>query len=70
MAEPTKIRYVGGFDAVDVPALGQTVKRNHQVAVDDKTLAASLLEQSDWEEVGVPKAAKAETEEEQVVKGG
>jgi hypothetical protein len=25
--EPVKIKYVGPFDAVDVPALGQTVNR-------------------------------------------
>lgn len=54
----TKLRYVGPFDAVDVPALRKTVKRNHQIEVEDKAVAASLLEQSDWEEVGAKAAAK------------
>lgn len=54
----TKLRYVGPFPAVDVPALGKRVERNHQIAVEDQALAASLLAQSDWEEVGAKVAAK------------
>lgn len=64
MAEARKIRYVGPFDAVDVPALRATVKRNHQVEVADRAIADSLLAQADWEEVGAKAAAKkAEPEE-------
>lgn len=58
MAEAKKIRYVGPFRAVDVPALGTTVRRNHQVEIEDQALAKSLLAQSDWEEVGAKTAAK------------
>lgn len=54
MAEAKKIRYVGPFRSVDVAGLGN-VKRNHQVEVADQDLAASLLDQADWEEVGKTK---------------
>ena len=56
MAEARKLRYVGPFDAVDVPAIRATVKRNHQVEVADRAIADSLLAQADWEEVGTPKS--------------
>lgn len=60
MAEATKIRYVGPFRAVDVPALGTTVRRNHQVEIEDPAVAKALLAQSDWEEVGAKAAGKQE----------
>lgn len=50
-----KLRYVGPHKAVSVPALGEgvTVKRNHQVTVEDAAIATSLLEQREnWREVG------------------
>ena len=59
MAEARKIRYVGAHAEVYVPALGQSVRRNHQISVDDAALAAALLEQSGWEEVGA-KAREAQ----------
>lgn len=71
MAEATKLRYIGPFRSLDVPGLG-TVQRNHQIPVEDATLAQSLLDQADWEEVGnpKPKGAAAEAEEDKVVTGG
>lgn len=69
MAEARKFRYVGPHTAVYVPDLGVTVKRNHQVPVEDKAVADSFAAQGDWEEVGKPKAP-AEKEEEKVVTGG
>lgn len=60
MAEkaPRRLRYVGPFGAVDVPALGKRVRRNHQVEVEDAALAKALLQQDTWEEVGAKAAAK------------
>lgn len=69
MAE-RKFRYVGPHDAVYVPDLGVTVKRNHQVSVDNKTVADSFAAQADWDEVGVAKPKPAEKEDEKVVTGG
>lgn len=69
MAE-RKFRYVGPHTAVSVPDLGVTVKRNHQVPVEDKAVADSFADQADWEEVGISKATPAEKEEEKVVTGG
>jgi hypothetical protein len=66
---PRKFRYVGPHDAVDVPALGVRVKRNHQVEVADKAVADSFAMQGDWEEVGAPKPKAPEQEEEKVVTG-
>jgi hypothetical protein len=43
MAEAKKLRYKGPFAEVAVPALGKSVKRNHQVEVKDAALAKSLL---------------------------
>lgn len=55
-AEGKKLRYTGGFASVTVPALRVSVKRNHQVVVEDADTAAALLLQGDWEEVGAPKS--------------
>ena len=50
-----RIRYVGPYDAVEVPALGVVVERDAEVDVADDDLAASLLEQSDnWIEEQQP----------------
>jgi hypothetical protein len=62
MAEPRKLRYVGPHDEVAVPALGKSVRRNHQVEVEDAAVAKSLLAQDTWEEVGA-KAAAAKRED-------
>lgn len=70
MAANRKFRYVGPHDAVDVPAIGARVKRNHQIEVADPAVAASFAEQGDWEEVGAPKPKAAEQEAEKVVTGG
>lgn len=51
----TTLRYIGPFQAVTVPALGERVEQGHQVKVEDADLAALLLDQDDWEEVGSPK---------------
>lgn len=49
-----QIKYVGPHVAVDVPALGQVVKRGESVTVTDVALAKGLLAQADnWQEVGV-----------------
>lgn len=56
----TKYRYDGPFDEVDVPELGVSVKRGHQVdATGD--VAASLAAQADWTKVAPrkPPAKKA-----------
>jgi hypothetical protein len=58
MAEAKKLRYVGPHDEVAVPALGKSVRRNHQVEVEDAALAKSLLAQADWEEVGAKSTEK------------
>ena len=70
MAEAKRLRYVGPFRAVDVPALGTTVKRNHQVEIEDKAVAAALLAQADWEEVGAKAAEKKDTPAEAAPKAG
>lgn len=41
------IRYVGPFDAVEVPDLGVVCERDGTVDVADDDLAASLLDQAD-----------------------
>lgn len=57
------LRYVGPHVAVEVPDLGATVERNHQITVDDPAIAAALLDQDDWREVGAAKEPdKAEKE--------
>lgn len=62
--EPRRLRYVGPHVAVEVPSLGATVERNHQIAVDDPAIAAALLDQEDWREVGAAKEPdKAEKKE-------
>lgn len=45
-----QVTYEGPHDAVEVPALGRTVKRGEPVKV-DKTLGARLLEQDAWKPV-------------------
>jgi hypothetical protein len=69
MAE-RKFKYVGPHRSVYVPDLGVSVKRNHQISVEDKPVADSLAAQGDWEEVGAAKPKPAEKEEEKVVTGG
>jgi hypothetical protein len=49
-----KYRYDGPFDEVDVPVLGVTVKRGHQVEATG-AVARSLDEQADWTKVAPPK---------------
>lgn len=50
-----KIKYVGPFDAVEVPALGRDVKRGEPIEVEDAEIAKSLLEQKDnWQRVSKP----------------
>lgn len=61
MAEGQKLRYVGPSRSVTIPALRTSVPRNHQVTVEDPALAASLLEQADWELVGAKTKTKDET---------
>lgn len=53
--EAKTLRYIGPFKAVTVPALGERVEHGHQVDVEDAAIAAALLDQDDWEEVGKPK---------------
>jgi hypothetical protein len=48
-------KYVGPFDEVEIPALGLTVQRNHQVQVDDVDVADSLDAQDDWQHIPKPK---------------
>lgn len=50
-----KVRYIGPFDEVEVREFGIAVKRNHQAEIPDG-IAATLIEQADWEEVGKPKS--------------
>lgn len=67
-----RVRYIGPFDEVEVPAFELVVKRNHQVDVPE-AIGKQLTEQTDWEEVGKPKSQNPpieEAEEEKVVKGG
>lgn len=54
-----KVVYVGPHDAVEVPALGLTVKRNEPVEV-PKDEAASLLAQDTWAK---PRTTKKEIED-------
>lgn len=49
-----KYRYDGPFDEVEVPQLGVTVKRGHQVEATGK-VAESLEGQTDWTKVAPPK---------------
>lgn len=60
MPEAQKLRYIGPIDELTIPALGVSVKRNHQLAVEDPGIAAALLEQADWEAVGAKTAGKQE----------
>lgn len=54
----TKYRYDGPFDEVDVPHLGVSVKRGHQVdATGD--VAKSLEQQAGWTKVAPPKKTAA-----------
>lgn len=50
-----KVRYTGPIDEVTIREFDLTVKRNHQLDVPD-AIGERLVEQSDWEEVGKPKA--------------
>lgn len=52
-----KFRYDGPFDAVDVPDLGVTVERGHQVEATG-AVAKSLDAQADWTRVDTPKPRK------------
>ncbi len=49
-----KIRYVGPFPEVDLPATGEVVQQNHQIEVDDE-IGRALVKQQDWEKVPTPK---------------
>lgn len=53
-----KFRYDGPFDEVEVPELGVTVKRGHQVEATGK-VAESLGRQTDWTKVAPPKKTTA-----------
>lgn len=53
----TMVRYIGPFDEVEVPAIGQVVKRLKPIEVDGD-LAKAMLDQPDnWER---PKPSKTE----------
>ena len=52
-----KFRYDGPFDEVEVPDLGATVQRGHQVEASG-ALAESLDAQADWTRVDKPKPRK------------
>lgn len=54
----TKYRYDGPFDEVDVPQLGVSVKRGHQVEATGD-VARSLEEQADWTKVAPPRKTTA-----------
>lgn len=49
-----KFRYAGPFDEVEVPELGVTVKRGHQVEATGAA-AESLNAQADWQKVAPPR---------------
>jgi len=55
-----KIRYVGPYASVHVPALGVVVERGEQIDVERGT-AESLCEQATWEKV--PTRSKKGTKE-------
>jgi hypothetical protein len=62
-----KFRYDGPFDEVEVPALGVTCARGHQIEARGD-VAKSLDAQADWTRVDTPKprrpkAAAKKTEE-------
>lgn len=54
-----RFKYVGPFDAVDVPALGRSVKQGETVEVEDVDVSAGLDGQADWEHVPDPERSKA-----------
>jgi hypothetical protein len=53
-----KFRYDGPFDEVEVPELGATVKRGHQIEATG-SVAESLAAQADWTKVAPPKKKPA-----------
>lgn len=56
-----KFKYVGPFDAVDVPELGLVgVQRGHQVEAAG-AVAESLSKQDSWQRVAPPKKAAPKT---------
>lgn len=54
-----KLRYVGEFEAVDIPALGVTVPRGDELEVTGD-VAAELLKRDDWVRVDKPKAKEGD----------
>jgi len=50
-----KFRYDGPFDAVDVPALGETVERGHQVSASGDVAESLLSQPGSWSRVDKPK---------------
>ncbi len=61
-----QVRYVGPFDAVDVPVPGEvhmrTVKRGETLSLADEAFARSLCEQETWEAVRPAPAARGPKE--------
>lgn len=55
-----KFRYDGPFDEVEVPELGATVKRGHQVQATGDA-AKSLEQQAGWTKVADPKPRTKKT---------
>ena len=49
-----KIRYLGPFDAVEIPTLGVTCEKGQEIEVDDE-VGKNLGEQSSWEEASAKK---------------
>jgi hypothetical protein len=70
-----RFRYVGPHAAVDIPALGVTVQRNHEVEVTGER-AQEFMKRDDWTRVDTPKAKEppeeppVEPEPEAVPEGG
>lgn len=52
-----KLRYDGPLDEVEVPELGVSVLRGHQIEATGKA-AESLAKQTDWSRVTPPKTRK------------
>jgi hypothetical protein len=57
-----RFKYVGDQAAVDIPALGVTVERNHEVEVTGER-AQEFLKRDDWTRTDTPKPKEPPPEE-------
>lgn len=59
-----RIVYTGPFEAVDVPSLGVTARRDVPIEVPDEAAAGLLKQSTIWAEAKPPKPSTAKTSKE------